>query len=65
MTPACSCCPTGAAMATRSGVSAAAQVLGLDGREILPALAEQPDHHWCMACWKVEFAATRHAVAHG
>lgn len=65
MTPTCSCCPTGAAMATRPGASASAQVVGLDGGEILPALAEQPDHHWCMACWQAEFDATRQAVAHG
>ena len=48
----CSFCPGGPVMASRPGASPAAQVVGMNGVEVLPAIAERPDVHWCLACWK-------------
>jgi len=31
----------------------------------MPAIAEQPDVHWCPDCWIGAFAVLRRGVAHG
>jgi hypothetical protein len=60
----CTVCQGGPVLASRPGASPAAQVVGMDGMEILPAIAEQPDQHWCLDCWMGVFAVLRRAVAH-